>query len=92
MYFRIRALREDKDLKQVDIANYLNITQKTYSRYERGDRSIPIDMLCKIADYHGTSTDYLLERTDIKKPYIKRKNELTDLLQNHNKFIFYYII
>ena len=70
-YARIRNLREDKDLTQVYMAKVLNITQKTYSRYENDERAIPIEILSKIADFHHTSVDYLIERTNIKKPYPK---------------------
>ncbi len=73
IYKRIRNLREDKDLTQTDIADYLNITQRTYSRYENDDRAIPIEILCALADYHNTSVDYLLGRTDILKPYPSSK-------------------
>lgn len=68
-YERIRNLREDKDLTQETIAAYLNVSQRTYSRYENGERSIPTETLIKLADYHNTSVDYLLGRTDIKEPY-----------------------
>lgn len=69
IYPRIRNLREDKDLTQTDIANILNISQRTYSRYENDERAIPIEILCKLADYHKTSIDYLVNRTDTKTPY-----------------------
>lgn len=68
-YERIRNLREDKDLTQETIAAYLNVSQRTYSRYENGERSIPTGTLIKLTDYHNTSVDYLLGRTDIKEPY-----------------------
>lgn len=74
IYKRIRNLREDKDLTQTDVANFLNITQRTYSRYENDERAIPIEILCALADYHDTSVDYLLERTDVAKPYPPHKN------------------
>lgn len=66
---RIRDLREDNDLHQKDLASYLNISQRTYSHYENGDRSIPLDLLIRLASYYKTSLDYLTERTDEKKPY-----------------------
>ena len=66
IYYRIRALREDKDLRQQDLADFLSITQRTYSRYECGERMLPPEILCKIADYHKVSVDYLLNRTDKK--------------------------
>lgn len=69
MYKRIRNLREDKDLTQTQIAAYLNCSQRIYSNYERGDVDIPTTILIKLADLHNTSTDYLLNRTNIKKPY-----------------------
>ena len=68
-YKRIRELREDHDLTQVYMAHYLNVNQRTYSRYENGERSVPLELLCRIADYYKVSVDYLLERTDIKRPY-----------------------
>lgn len=69
IYPRIRNLREDSDLTQTDIANLLNITQRAYSRYENDERAIPVEILCKLADYYGTSVDYLLNRTNNKQPY-----------------------
>ena len=69
VYSRIRDLREDKDLTQAKMAEILNIAQRTYSHYENGERGIPLEILCKIADFHEMSVDYLLNRTAIKKPY-----------------------
>ena len=73
LYERIRDLREDNDLLQKDLAEYLNCTQVCYSRYELGMRDIPTDVLIKLADYYGTSTDYLLGLTDEIKPYPHKK-------------------
>ena len=64
MYKRIRDLREDHDIKQQDIADYLQCTQVCYSHYENGKRDIPTDVLIKLADYYNVSIDYLLGRTD----------------------------
>ncbi|MBR5947433.1 MAG: helix-turn-helix transcriptional regulator [Clostridia bacterium] len=65
MFFRrLRDMREDSDLKQADIAEYLGIAQTVYSRYERGFQTIPLEHLLKLADLYKVSTDYLLERTD----------------------------
>ncbi|MBP3938819.1 MAG: helix-turn-helix transcriptional regulator [Clostridia bacterium] len=72
MYVRIRNLREDRDLYQKDLAEYLNCSQVCYSRYELGLRDIPTDVLIKLADYYNTSVDYLLGITDIEKPYPKK--------------------
>lgn len=69
MYKRIRELREDRDLLQKELAEYLHCTQVAYSRYELGLRDIPTDVLIAIAKFHGTSTDYLLGLTDRKSPY-----------------------
>ncbi len=69
MYPRIRSLREDKDLTQVQLAKILNCSQRIYSNYERGDVDIPTQILLKLADFYNTSTDYILGRTDIIKPY-----------------------
>ncbi len=69
---RLRALREDKDLKQKQIANILNIHQTTYSDYELGRLNIPLAVLHKLADYYGVSIDYLVGRTKIKDPYPKK--------------------
>lgn len=74
-YERIRNLREDKDLTQTDIASFLHISQRTYSRYENDERSIPIEILSMLADYHQTSVDYLIGRTDDKKPYSSAKKK-----------------
>ena len=70
---RLKEIREDKDLLQVDVAKALNIKQQQYSEYEIGKRMIPIDKLNKLADFYNTSIDYLLFRTDEKKPYLKSK-------------------
>lgn len=71
-YERIRNLREEKDLTQTDMANHLHITQRTYSRYENGERGIPTEILCQLAEFHNTSTDYLLNRTNVKETYPKK--------------------
>ena len=69
IYRRIRDLREDADLKQYQIAEYLHCSQQVYSTYELGEREIPIDMLIALADFHKTNVDYLLGLTDIKAYY-----------------------
>lgn len=66
---RLKALREDSDITQKEIAAYLHIKQNTYSQYENGQRQLPIDTLIKLADYYHVSVDYILERTSIKAPY-----------------------
>lgn len=64
MYRRIKDLREDKDLKQIDIANYLNCSQVCYSHYELGKRDIPTDVLIKLANFYNVSIDYILGQTN----------------------------
>lgn len=66
---RIRDIREDSDLTQKEVADYLHIKQNTYSQYENGQRQIPIEALIALARYYRTSTDYLLGLTDERKPY-----------------------
>lgn len=70
---RLKELREDKDLKQTNIALLLNMKQPQYARYEIGKRDIPLDCLIKLANFYNTSTDYILERTNEIKPYPKIK-------------------
>lgn len=73
MYYlqRLKDLREDKDLQQSNIAKLLNTTQPQYSRYETGERELPIRYLVTLADFYGVSADYILGRTNDKKLYIK---------------------
>ena len=66
---RIRDLREDHDLTQRAVAEYLHIRQNTYSQYENGQRQIPIDALIALAKFYHTSTDYILGLTEVRKPY-----------------------
>lgn len=63
MYQRIRDLREDRDLKQRQLADYLNCSQQVYSNYELGQRDIPTDVLIRLSDFYGVSVDYLLGLT-----------------------------
>ncbi len=69
---RLRDLREDNDITQKEIANYLHIKQNTYSQYENGQRQIPTDFIIMLARYYKVSTDYILGLTDVKKPYPPR--------------------
>ncbi len=73
-YFpRLRDLREDRDLSQEQIANFLGMKQPQYSRYERGTRDLPTDVLIRLAKYYNTSTDYILGLTNDSKPYRQNK-------------------
>lgn len=69
MYKRIRDLREDHDLMQTQIAQILGMSQTGYSKYETGENDIPTAILIQLAEYYQTSVDYLLGRTNNKKPY-----------------------
>lgn len=73
MNMRIRDLREDRDLTQKQMAELLNIHQTTYLDYELWNLNVPISILCKLADFFETSTDYLLGRTDESRPYPPKK-------------------
>ena len=64
MMLRIRDMREDNDLTQQQISEILLCDQSLYSKYERGERDIPISLLIKLADYYNTSIDYLVGRTN----------------------------
>ncbi|QEY35322.1 helix-turn-helix transcriptional regulator [Caproiciproducens galactitolivorans] len=67
VYTRIRNLREDHDLTQVKVGAAVNVTQRAYSYYESGQRMIPPNVLCALADFYNVSVDYLLGRTDKKE-------------------------
>lgn len=69
MQFRnLRGIREDRDLKQKDIAKILNVSQNTYSQYETGVISLTAEVLIKLADYYQVSVDFLLDRTNNPNP------------------------
>ena len=69
-YKRIRDLREDNDMTQQQVSDYLKMKQPQYSRYEKGYRDIPSDVLIALADLYNTTTDYILERTDNPNPIL----------------------
>ena len=73
MLEHLRALREDKDLSQADMARLLQVHQTTYSDYERENLNIPIPILKKLAHIHETSIDYILGLTDEREPYPRAK-------------------
>ncbi len=74
---RLKDLREDHDLSQSDVAKILKTTQQQYSKYETGIRIIPIDKLNTLANYYGTSIDYLIGKTNNIKPYPKTSEHKT---------------
>ena len=65
-------MREDKDMNQKAVADLLRVHQTTYSDYELGKLNIPIASLHLLADFYNVSIDYLLCRTNVKKPYPKK--------------------
>jgi len=73
MLYRLRGLREDKDISQQEMAELLRIGQSTYSDYELEKLNIPIDSLRKLAEFFNTSVDYILDITDEPKPYPRKK-------------------
>ena len=66
VFKNLRAIREDNDLRQSDIAKVLNVSQNTYSQYETGVIALTAEVLITLADYYGVSVDFLLDRTDKK--------------------------
>ena len=70
---RLKAIREDRDITQKTLSEFLNIKQNTYSQYENGQRQLPIDTLIKLAEYFDTSTDYILGLTDTPQKYPRAK-------------------
>lgn len=66
---RLKALREDRDITQKEVAEYLHIKQNTYSQYENGQRQLPIEALVRLAAFFQTSCDFILEVTDDPEPY-----------------------
>lgn len=70
MYFeRINSLRKDRKLKQADLAKLLHTTQEQYSRYECGDRYLPLHHLVTLAKLYDVSVDFILGLTDERTPY-----------------------
>ena len=73
MYPMLRALREDHDLNQTQVARKLNMSQTGYSKYETGENDIPTVILIQLADFYQTSVDYLLGLTDEQRPYPRKR-------------------
>lgn len=67
----MRDLREDRDLKQIDLAKELNTTQSTYSKYEKGMRQLSIEQLAKLCEFYNVTADYFLGFTKKQKPLPK---------------------
>ncbi|TGE35250.1 XRE family transcriptional regulator [Desulfosporosinus fructosivorans] len=69
MRLKIRDVREDHDLTQQQVAEYLMCDQSLYSKYERGERDVPLNIMIKLAQFYKTSLDYLVGFTENKRPY-----------------------
>ena len=72
---RLRDLREDRDLKQIELADFIGCSQATYSRYETGALGVPSDVLIKLSVFYNVSVDYILELSDEKFPCKEKKGE-----------------
>ncbi len=88
---RIKELREDRDLRQIDLANATGIDQKTLSNYETEKTKPTSDVLIRLADYFDVSVDYLIGRTDItlyeKEGIIKQIESVENLLKSIKVFL-----
>lgn len=69
MYLRLKDLREDADLNQVQLARFIGMSQTGYSKYETGEKDIPTQVLIKLAQLYETSVDYILGLKNNKTPY-----------------------
>ncbi len=67
IFKNLKGIREDRDIKQKDIAKVLNVSQNTYSQYETGVISLTAEVLIKLSEFYGVSIDFLLDRTDNPK-------------------------
>lgn len=72
IFKNVRALREDHDIKQREMAAFLGVSQNTYSQYETGVIAFTDQVLIKLADFYNVSVDYLMDRTDVQIPYPKK--------------------
>ena len=88
METRIRILREDRDLTQKQISEYLNVSQVAYSYYELNRRSIPVEILDKLADFYNTSVDYLIYKTNVSTPYPKKSKAQFSNTKQSNEHVF----
>jgi len=73
MRLRIRDCREDRDLTQRQVADYLCCDQSLYSKYERGEREVPLHMMVQLAEFYHMSVDYLVGLTEVTEPYPRMK-------------------
>lgn len=74
-YGRIRDMRTDRGLTQKQIAEFLHVSQNTYSQYEVGTTHFPLDVVVKLAQYYNVSVDYLVGLTDQQEPYPRKRSK-----------------
>lgn len=86
-YPRIRELREDKDLNQVDVAQALGLHITQYQRYERGESTVPAYIIGRLAKFYNVSTDYIYEFTNSSTPSWEFKNNVS-ISGDNNKITF----
>lgn len=67
-YRRLRDLREDHDLTQKQLVEYLHMHKTTYTNYEQGKREIPFDLVIKLAKLYNVSLDYIAEFINTPRP------------------------
>ncbi len=68
IFERMRQLRKELGMSQSDVGEFLGIVQTVYSRYERGQNTIPLELLLKLCDLYGVSADYILGRSNVRLP------------------------
>lgn len=85
---RIRILREERDESQKELAEFLQVSPSTLSKWERGEFEPGKEMLCKLAGHFNVSIDYLLDFTDIRNRYnIKKRDLLREyLIERYNRY------
>ena len=84
---KLKNLREDKDLKQSDIAKILNVSQVSYGRYELGLSEPSIASLIKLANFYGVSIDYIVGRSDEKNDFVMIPRSLLDSILELAKYV-----
>lgn len=83
-YERIRDMRIDRGLTQKEVAKVINVKQNTYSQYEIGVLNYPLDVVIKLAEFYGTSVDYLVGLTDDPIPYERREPKQSEYLLRYS--------
>lgn len=84
-YHRLRDLKEDNDIKQSDVAKIINMSEKQYARYERGETDVPLQVAIKLSEYYNVSIDYIAGRTNDKRGLTRSElsDEETELIKKY---------